>query len=247
MGKNFNKNAYKGINYYTIKRLEEFPFLLHGFSGELDNKKGLFYEALGLVESDIFSIKQVHSNHILCLTDRECCSECLKHFEGDAMITDQTGFALAVRTADCLPIILVDPKKKVVAVIHAGRRGTFLKITKKVIDELKKTFDVSPDDLLAGMGPSIKECCYEVGHDVIELIKENFVDFERYIQKKGNKYLLDIALMNKVQLLEEGVLPDNITGVDLCTYCSDEAFHSYRKTREKTGRMLNIVMLKDDG
>lgn len=238
---------FKKVRYISLKRLEEFPFLTHGFSCRLNGNKDLFYKALNVFEDKVVFLKQIHSHHILII-HKEVDFNPSQSFEGDAIITDQPGLPIAVRTADCLPIILFDQRKKTIAIIHAGRRGTFLGITKRVVEKLREEFDSDPADILAGMGPSIKSCCYEVKKDVTEVLKREFSNWKRYIKEtQDKKHSLDLDLMNSDQLRGEGVPEKNIINAGLCTCCHRKGFYSYRRDREAKKRMINVVMLSEDG
>lgn len=245
MGNSYLIKVYKGINYITFKRLEQFPFFIHGFSFRLDKRERQFYDALNIFKDRVLSIKQIHSNNIL-LIDKKIDLDSLKDFKGDAIITNQTNLPIAVRTADCIPIILFDPKEKIIAIVHVGRKGTFLKIAKKVIKKLKEFFGVSPNDILVGVGPSIKACCYEVDENIIEVFKKEFIHLKRYTKgSDSNKFFLDLSRINCDQLLEEGVKKENILNIGLCTCCYYREFYSYRRNNKEKGRMINIAMLAE--
>jgi len=246
MGNSYLIKSYRGISYVTFKRLEQFPFLIHGFSFRLNDKEKQFYNALNIFKERVLSIKQIHSSHILII-EKKIDLDSLNDFRGDAIITNQINLPIAVRTADCIPIIIFDPKKKIIAIVHAGRKGTLLKITKKVIKKLKEFFGANPSDVLVGLGPSIKACCYEVGENVIEVFKKEFIHFKRYIKgSDNNKFFLDLGGINYDQLLEEGVKRENILIIDLCTCCHYREFFSYRRNNKEKGRMINIAMLADE-
>ena len=243
MNKDYQIHEHQGIRYFTLKRFEPFPFLVYGFGGK-PGKTDLFFETLGINPKSVLSLKQVHGDHIISIRSKPFRLDTLKGCEGDAIITDLPEIPIAVRTADCLPVILFHPDKRVIAVVHAGRKGTLLKIARKVVEKMEKDYDISSKTLLAGLGPSIKECCYEVGDEIASAVINEYDSGERYIKKtKINRYFLDLTAMNIDQLMEGGLKRENIISVGLCTCCHPEIFFSYRRDNREKGRMMNAAML----
>ncbi len=154
----------------------------------------------------------------------------------DALVTDRPGIALAVMVADCIPLLLFDRSRGVVAAVHAGRNGTFLRIAQKSVEAMKRLFGCSPADIAACMGPSIGPCCYEIGEDLAALVKKSF----------GREFMkgryLDLAALNAAQLEEAGLERSKIAMPPLCTRCSPDHF-SYRREGE-TGRFAGVVWLE---
>jgi YfiH family protein len=151
------------------------------------------------------------------------------------MITDIPGRFLGIQTADCIPIFVVDQKKRMIAAIHAGRQGTALGITQKVLRKMKEAWGCSEKNLLITLGPSIGSCCYEIDEKVF--LKE----WEPFSIHKGmGKRMLDLAKINIAQLKEEGVREEQIYRVDLCTRCHSDLFFSYRGEGQ-TGRQLSFI------
>ena len=166
------------------------------------------------------------------------------------MISAEPGVMLAIRTADCLPILLLDPSKKIVAVIHAGWKGTVLRITQKVLRRLKHEFGTDPASLLVALGPAIGTCCYTVDETVTVPFRDSFPCPERFLKAfrkvpsdKGTlaEYRLDIPGANRYELIAEGVLERNIHDVGLCTACNPELFFSHRRDRGLTGRHIAVA------
>lgn len=160
----------------------------------------------------------------------------------DAVITNEKGILLGVRTADCVPVLLYDQKSKVCGAVHAGWRGTAATILKKTINTMRSSFNSSPQNILLAVGPSIKMCCYNVGDDVLESIVGATGKGE-YFMKQGEKYFLDLALANKHQAIASGILDKNIWMSDECTCCLPDRFYSYRhdnKTTERQGGFIGI-------
>ena len=153
----------------------------------------------------------------------------------DAILTDSPDRFLGIKTADCLPILVADRAKKVVAAIHAGRQGTALQITRKAIQGMETEFGSVPTDLWIAVGPSIGCCCYEIDERVFSR------EWERFAVPKGEgKWMLDLAAINIDQIKKEGVPEDHIARIDLCTRCHPDLFFSYRG-EGTTGRQLSFI------
>jgi len=156
--------------------------------------------------------------------------------QADGFVTNVPGIALAVRTADCLPIFLFDPRKQAIGIIHAGWKGTQQRIAVAALETMQREYGSQPQDILAMFGPCIRRCCYEVGEDFGETFPdETFVRF--------GKYFLDLPLVNRTQMLDAGVLLEHIQDDDVCTDCEDELF-SYRREGEQAGRHLSLIQIK---
>jgi len=158
----------------------------------------------------------------------------------DALITNQTNIMLTILTADCVPILLLDPKQKVISAIHAGWKGTKQEIVFKTIEKMKEKFNSNPSDIIAGVAPSIGKCCYEVDWNVAQ----HFENIENAYDKIGEKYMLDLPYINKTQLLKAGVEEKNIELCNICTACEVENYFSYRKERGCSGRFMSMIGLK---
>lgn len=158
----------------------------------------------------------------------------------DAVITNKKNILIGIQVADCVPILLYDVKKGIAGAIHAGWRGTASGILKKTIEVMTNRFYSSPADVLIAIGPSIRWCCYNVGHEVIEAV-EKVTGSKDYIIKKGEKYCLDLPTANKYQALSLGVLLQNIWISDECTFCLPEKYYSYRYAKGTTGRQCGFI------
>jgi len=169
---------------------------------------------------DIVFMNQIHSN-IIKIAKKDKIYKC------DALITDKKDVALAVMVADCIPILLYSDN--LIAAVHAGRSGTFLKIAQKCALKMKK---MGAKEIKAVFGPSIRSCCYEVGEEIIDIVEENFG--KKYII---NNSFLDIVSMNIDQLKDVGV--NDIKIINTCT-CCDERYYSYRREK-KTGRFVGVI------
>jgi len=158
--------------------------------------------------------------------------------EYDAIITNSPNTFLGILTADCLPIFVVDQKERVIASIHAGRHGTSLHITTKVLKKMEEEFGCSLRDLLIGMGPSIGPCCYEIDESAFH------PEWEPFSVSRGNeKWMVDLAQINIAQMKEKGIKEEQVSWINLCTRCQSDLFFSYRK-EGKTGRQLSFIGIK---
>jgi YfiH family protein len=190
-------------------------------------------EAFGFDRNRLVLLKQIQLDGTLILKGAAGVNPpSLKY---DAMITDIPNQFLGIRTADCIPIFVVDRRRRVIAAIHAGRQGTALGITKKVLKKMKEEWNCSEKDLLITLGPSIGPCCYEIDEKVF--LKE----WEPFSIDKGmGKWMVDLARINMAQLEEEGIKEDQISWIDLCTRCHTDLFFSYRGEGQ-TGRQLSFI------
>jgi len=162
-------------------------------------------------------------------------------------VTSRTDLAICVKTADCVPVFLVDRIKKVIAAVHAGWRGTALGITAKSIRLMQNQYGSQPRDLLAAIGPSIGRCCYEVDAAAADAFrnKSNAGDF-LLPGKRKDRWILDLVEANRRQMLDSGVPDAQIEASGLCTACHPDAFFSHRGSGGVTGRQINFMMIKGD-
>lgn len=206
---------------YRCEALQEFVWQKHGF-GTRDGNPG----------AEI-TLRQIHSDHVVNangLRDRER--------EGDALLTDEIGKSIGVRTADCVPILILDSKKRAIAAVHAGRRGTVASVVAQTIGRMRSDFGTGPEDIYAALGPCIRGCCYEVGRDVAEQFEAGTVQTAAGVT---GKHRLNLAQANRWQLERAGVNPKRIFDCDLCTACQSAHFFSYRREPENPGRMMASI------
>ena len=156
----------------------------------------------------------------------------------DAAVAHEPGLLLGIETADCLPVLLVDPRRRAAAAAHAGWRGTAAGVTRRAVEALLRQGSRSAD-LLAALGPGIGPCCYEVGDELREAFGPAGAPFFRP-GPRGRPHL-DVRAANRQQLREAGLLPDRIFSLDECTYCLAERYHSFRREGKGAGRMINYV------
>jgi hypothetical protein len=220
----------------TIPRFERIPFLFHGF-GNAYWKEEDFARREEWKGFKLLFLEQVHSDvvHFIQKVPE-------KNLRGDAVVTGLPHLFLVIKTADCLPIFLVDEAKHVIAAVHCGWKGTRQKLLEKVVLGMRDRYDSDPRALLAAFGPCIGSRCYEVGEDVHRsFAAEESIDF-LFCPAPGRrgKYLLDLRKANRIQLLGLGVREKNIFVVDICTHC-DKNYLSFRRDKNKTGRMLSFI------
>lgn len=189
------------------------------------------------------SVKQVHGTDAL-VVDRALAST--DRFIGgwDALVTDRSGVMVAVRTADCVPILMHDSKRRVVAAIHAGWRGAVAGIVPKTLALLQARFGSVPEEIRISIGPSAGVCCYEVDEPVLNNLRKEFSGWDKVIQsRKGGKTHLDLKALVKEQAQAFGAVSQSITTVNLCTICHADLFFSYRREGKVNGTMVSAIGL----
>jgi polyphenol oxidase len=191
----------------------------------------------------LLSVKQVHGTDAL-IVDRPVTES--DRFEGgwDALITDQPGVTVVVRTADCVPVLLYDRRTNAVAAVHAGWRGALAGIVPKTIRTLAARFDIQAGDLRVSIGPSAGPCCYEVDQAVLDPLRRRRRDWPEFLQNdRGNKARLDLKALVRRQAADGGIPSEHITVVNVCTICHPALFYSYRREGRVNGTMLNGIAL----
>jgi hypothetical protein len=169
------------------------------------------------------SLRQIHSAVVLAAEHAGVAGE------GDALVTVRAGLPVSIRTADCYPILLADERKRAVAAVHAGWRGTAAQIVVKTIEQMRARFGTDAADLRVVIGPGIGGCCYEVGNDVARQFG---------LERAGK---IDLAQMNHRLLVEKGVVQGRIDVLGGCTQCDAHLFHSFRRDKEHAGRMVSFI------
>jgi polyphenol oxidase len=162
----------------------------------------------------------------------------------DAMITSEKNICLAVQVADCVPILLLDSINSVVAAVHAGWRSTLQEIARLTVEKMISVFNTNPDDIIAGIGPSIGPCCYEIGDEIRQQFLRKNGMFSEVFFNKNDKLILDLWKANKMQLMKTGVKEENIELSNLCTNCNHDNFFSSRFDKGNTGRFIAGIMLQ---
>jgi polyphenol oxidase len=199
---------------YRVRELEALSWLIHGFGTRLSS-----------IPTDVVTtVKQIHSANCVFAGGRSG-----NLGQGDALLDNTSGAALAVKTADCVPILLADERLRAVAAVHAGWRGTVAGIAQRAVESMRERFGTDPADLSAALGPAIGECCYEVGPEVA-------AQFGR--QERAR---IDLVEANRRQLVAAGLAERRIHAACLCTMCRGDEFHSYRRDGQAAGRMYSFI------
>ncbi len=211
----------------------------------VDKNRQLLAGALGIKSEQLITIRQSHTKQVQIVTE-ETAAATPESDPYDAQVTNVPGKCLTVIVADCVPILLYDPTRHVIAAVHAGWRGTVRKIVSETMKVMSETFGCNPRHILAGIGPSIGPCCYEIGQEVIDEVVGRLGSRESFLieGEKLGKARFDLWEANRRQLVEAGVLPDHIEISRICTSCNTDKFYSYRKEKDGTGRMMAGIMLK---
>ncbi len=204
-----------------------------------NNRKELA-RLLSLEVGQLVFPRQTHSNAV-CDIDSVPKSEIS---DTDALVTNKPGICLCVQTADCVPVLLFDPGKKVIAAVHAGWRGTVAKIVANSVYVMKEKYDCNPKTILAAICPSISPDVYEVGNEVVQAVRQSIPDAEVVLQmQESGKFHVDLWAANRNVLLECGIPVDNIEVLAECSFQSKEKYFSARRDGIETGRMVSGIMM----
>ncbi|MFH0863637.1 MAG: peptidoglycan editing factor PgeF [Candidatus Gottesmanbacteria bacterium] len=222
------------------KKLHQFKELTHGFTTRQDGDAQAWIANNSSKMKSFILPEQIHGDKISFVDE----SHTNKISSGvDGLLTSSTGIIIGVRTADCVPLLFYEPTQKIIGVVHAGWRGTLLRISQKMI---KKIQDLKgqADNLIVTIGPHIGMCCYNVEKDRANLFKKEFIKNNEIVTYFHNSYHLDLGLTNYFQLIESGVKKDNIETLDFCTHCYQNHFYSYRRSQKDKspfGEMLSFI------
>jgi polyphenol oxidase len=224
--------------------LEQYDFAGRDSSEKKTEHLIRFMETVKIENKLPFLINQIHSDEIFILKDESQTREQVSKINADAIMTHLSEIPIGIFTADCIPILLYDPKLHVAAAIHAGREGTLQGIVNKSIMAMKQEYGCQPQDLVAGLGLGIGGCCYEIDENCLSSF-ENKIPFEPpFVKSKENgKFLFDLFAVNAQQGMDAGLLPENILRSEECTFCSPMNYFSYRREGQ-TGRILTFIMLQ---
>ncbi len=269
----------KDTPYISFPILEQFDFIKHGFSTRLGGVSSGIYESMNLGfrrgddDANVFEnyrrlcdsigvddhklvfTDQVHKANVRVATASDCGKGIRKertYSEIDGHITNQPGVPLLIFSADCVPILYVDPVTKSIGATHSGWRGTVQKIGAVTVEEMKKQFHSNPADIIAVIGPCIGKECYEVSEDVAKAFESKFTkeQCEAFLTCNGAnqnneiKYQLDLWEANRLILKEAGLTDENIVVSELCTMCRSNLFFSHRATQGKRGSMVGIISIQ---
>ncbi|MDP4270636.1 MAG: peptidoglycan editing factor PgeF [Bacteroidota bacterium] len=225
-------------------------FSLGLFSGDnpdsVAQNRTILCNAIGISSDKLFIPYQTHSD-LICVIDEDFILlneiQQMQLLNGvDALITNQSGICIGVTTADCVPVLIYDPVKKVAGVAHAGWRGTVARIAGKTVSLMSERFGCNPQDLIAAIGPSIGPDAFEVGADVADEFRRN--GFAQTILSCNHKPHIDLWQANQQDLLEAGVQPQHIEIAGICTFTEHERFFSARRLGVKSGRLVTGIAMR---
>lgn len=203
--------------------------------------------SVGATPECLMRVKQVHGNVVRVLKRGDVPAEASgERPDGDAVVSDQAGLALAVMVADCVPILLVDPRVGAAAAVHAGWRGTCARVVSAAIDAMRREFGTQPHELLAAIGPSVGPADYEIGGNLITAFVDaghSAVNVDRWFIRVGQKPHLDLWTANTDQLIDSGVDPSRVFRCGLSTVSHPDIFDSYRVAADRAGRMAAIIVV----
>lgn len=280
----------------AVPALSQIPWLVHGFStrqrgfskaygghslnlgftkqdshAAVERNRATFERRVGAVDGKklwpLVTLRQIHSDLIHCVSKPP-----REQLAGDGLVTNTPGILLAIQTADCLPVMLVDTRNRAVGVFHAGWRGTVRRIVEKGMGEMRGCFGTRPRDIRADIGPGVHGCCYQVGEEVRINFESQFAyaaDLFREVAESDpvrEKYpllfltarapghselptniFLDLVEANRRQLMDAGVSGKNISASPLCTSCRTDLLFSHRAEKGVTGRMMAVAGIRPKG
>lgn len=189
-----------------------------------------------VVGRKIFMPLQKHTGKVMVLAPKGA------EKVADAVITDRKDLMLGVQVADCVPILLFDRKKSIIAAVHAGWRGTAKGVLKRTVEEMKSKFCSDAKDILMATGPAIRWCCYTVGEEVLKAVRKETGEGDYFMMKNGN-ICLDLPTANKTQATSVGIPEHNIWMAEECTFCHPDRFFSYRHNKKTAGRQGGFIGL----
>ena len=253
-----------GVEFLRSPLLEELAFLRHGFStrrggvseggfrslnlgrarGEVpenvaENRRR-FFEAADFPAGRLVEVKQAHGCDVLVAEDvspdEKAC--------GDALVTNVPGLGVAIQTADCIPVLIADARKMVVAAVHAGRKGVAGGVLPGTIERMREEYGCEPRDMRAALGPAISGERYEVGEECLPPFRERHRNWRDFTTPLGRgKWLLDLPLVARLQLASAGIPESRIGAPGPCTFSESSIFFSYRRDGPPTGRLLSAIWI----
>ena len=264
----FDENVVNGVPYLSYPLLEETGAVKHGFSTKLggvstgscatmnisttrgddpeavaENRRRIG-AAIGVRPEDMTYTHQTHTTNVAVVRAED---RGRRFLETDGLVTNVPGICLVTFYADCMPLFLVDPVKKAIGLSHSGWRGTVGKMGKVTVQAMMREYGSRPEDIVAAIGPSICQDCYEVSEDVIDRFRDSFNEAvwpKLFYRKENGKYQLDLWRANEEVFLEAGIRRENLAVTNLCTHCNQEVLFSHRATGEKRGNLSAFLALK---
>ena len=267
-------NEQAGVSFFTFPTLEETNLVHHSFSTRLggvskgnfatmnfsftrgDNREDVLEnysrmaKAIHVQKERMVLTYQTHTTHVKKVTEEDEGKGIWKerdYKDVDGLITNIPGITLVTFFADCVPLYFLDPVHKAIGLSHSGWRGTVHKMGRVTIEAMHQEYGSEPKDIIACIGPSICQDCYEVGEEVAEAFQENFakeVWNEILIKKENEKYQLNLWKANEIILKESGICANRLSVTDICTDCNPELLFSHRKMGEQRGNLAAFLSLK---
>ena len=269
-------NTREGVTYLTYPEFDRLPGFVHAFSTRLGGvSEGIYSsmnlsftrgdkdeavrenyrrlaDAVGFKMEDIVTSDQTHTANVRLVTEEDRGNGITKprpYTDVDGMITNVPGLVLATFYADCVPLYFIDPVHRAIGLSHSGWRGTIGKIGKVTVETMCREFKSRPEDILAAVGPSICQDCYEVSADVIRQFQKNFPEDcwdALFYQKENQKYQLKLWKANELIFYEAGSLPEHIAVTNLCTHCNSEILYSHRQAGDARGNLCAFLALNQE-
>lgn len=270
-----NVREASGVPYLTYPGFEQIPGIIHGFStrlggvsrgdcmsmnlsfsrGDLEENVRENYRrfagAVGFFPEQIDCSDQTHTTNVRVVTETDRGKGIVvprDYTDVDGLVTDVPGLVLATFYADCVPLYFVDPEKRVIGLSHSGWKGTVGRIGKVTVETMQREYGCRPKDILAAIGPSICQECYEVSEDVAEQFMRAFPASEhgKILKEKGHgKYLLDLWAANALIFAEAGILAEHISYPGICTCCNPQFLFSHRASKGKRGNLGAFLGLRE--
>jgi len=264
----FDEKMAGEVFYLSYPKLEETGIVRHGFTTRIGGVSSGIYStmnlsfaqgddeeavrenyrrmamAIGVDEKHIVKPKQTHTTNVQRVTEDNMKDA---FWDTDGLVTDVPGICLTTTYADCVPLYFVDPVHKAIGLSHSGWRGTVGKMGKATLQKMQREFGTEAKDVIAAIGPSICQDCYEVSEDVIERFKEAFQEKfweSLFMEKENKKFQLNLWRANEIILLEEGVQKENIAVTNVCTNCNPEVLFSHRASKGKRGALAAFLAIR---
>lgn len=265
----------EGLPYLAYPQMEEIPWIVHGFSTRLggvsegvcasmnlsfsrgDRPEAVMENyrrisrALGFSHEVIVTSDQTHTTNVRVVGKEDCgCGVVLprKFYDIDGMVTNEPGIVLATFYADCVPLYLVDVKKKAIGLSHSGWRGTVGKMGAVTVQKMIEEYKSCPEDIYAAVGPSICQECYEVSADVIEAFQKAYDEVywsDLFYEKENGKFQLNLWKANEIVFREAGIKEEHIFMPGICTCCNHELLFSHRASHGKRGNLAAFLGIKE--
>lgn len=258
----------EGVPYLAYPLLEETGIVTHGFSTRLggvstgdcatmnisttrgdapeavEENRRRIAAAIGVQPEDMTYTHQTHTTNVAVVEEEDRGT---RFMETDGMVTNVPGICLVTFYADCVPLYFVDPVHRAIGLTHSGWRGTVGRIGRITVEKMAENYGTDPKDVIAAIGPSICQDCYEVSRDVICRFRENFPEEcwpDLFYNKGDGKYQLDLWKANEHILAEAGILKEHIATTNVCTHCNPDILFSHRAAGERRGNLSAFLALK---